>query len=207
MANTKKSPAEGGEHKKSVRKGPPPKIAKKPPPPASIPPDKAEEDRAFAFSFAERRKQARHEREANAVKEEEIKLSRRPTSRTKGTKSQQFPQEDLDQFKASLLALRDSITDRSGELKRVALEQTDDRGSEDDDGSDAFARLQSLGQVDLQNRTVARIDEALRRIEDGSYGVCEVCGKLIRKPRLLNLPFVHTCMECQNEMEKTGERK
>ena len=86
-------------------------------------------------------------------------------------------------------------------LKTIALEQTNDRGGEDEDGSDAFLRLQSLSQVDTQNRTVHKIDEALRRIEDGTYGICEICGQLIRKPRLMNMPFVHTCMECQSEME------
>lgn len=198
--------SESDEAKKTPRKGVPPKIMKRPAPTVSISTDQADQDREFAFSFAERMKKARREREENAVKESEIKLSRRPTTRAKGTKTQQFPEEDLVQFKKSLLALRDSISGRSGELKKVALEQTDDRGGEDDDGSDSFARLQSLGQVDQQNRVIARIDEALRRIQDGTYGVCEVCGKLIRKPRLLNLPFVHTCMECQNEME-SGKRK
>jgi DnaK suppressor protein len=52
------------------------------------------------------------------------------------------------------------------------------------------------------NRTIQQIEEALHRIEDGSYGVCTSCGQLIRKPRLLNQPFVLTCMECQNEMER-----
>ena len=36
----------------------------------------------------------------------------------------------------------------------------------------------------------------------GEDGVCTVCGQLIRKPRLLNQPFVLTCMECQSEMER-----
>ena len=45
-------------------------------------------------------------------------------------------------------------------------------------------------------------DEALARIQEGTYGICEICGQLIRKPRLLNLPFVHTCMECQSAMEE-----
>ena len=43
---------------------------------------------------------------------------------------------------------------------------------------------------------------SLHRIDDGTYGVCTVCGQLIRKPRLLNQPFVLTCMECQSEMER-----
>ena len=86
-------------------------------------------------------------------------------------------------------------------MRTNALEQTDDRGSEDEDGSDAFMRLQNLSQVDSQNKVIQKIDEALHRIAEGTYGICEVCGQLIRKPRLMNLPFVHTCMECQSEME------
>ena len=53
------------------------------------------------------------------------------------------------------------------------------------------------------NRTIQQIEEALHRIDDGSYGVCTVCGQLIHKPRLLNQPFVLTCMECQSEMERS----
>ena len=54
------------------------------------------------------------------------------------------------------------------------------------------------------NRNIQQIDEALHRIDDGTYGVCTVCGQLIRKPRLMNQPFVLTCMECQNEMERAN---
>jgi len=190
--------------KRVVRKGPPPKITKKPTPkPQPEGEEFANMNRAFAFSIAEQMKERRRERDQAVVQEvEEIRLSKRPTTRSKGQQTQRFPDQDLETFKKMLLQLRETIATRSGALKTVALEQTDDRGGEDDDGSDAFARLQSLGQVDQQNKTVAKIDEALRRIEDGSYGVCEVCGQLIRKPRLLNMPFAHTCMECQNAMEK-----
>jgi DnaK suppressor protein len=54
------------------------------------------------------------------------------------------------------------------------------------------------------NRTIQQIEEALHRIDDGTYGVCTVCGQLIRKPRLVNQPFVQTCMECQSEMERSN---
>ncbi len=191
--------------KRIVRKGPPPKITKKV---APKPPPEGEEfanrNRAFAFSIAQQMKERRRELDQAVTQQEteEIRLSKRPTTRAKGQQTQRFPDQDLESFKKMLLQLRDTIATRSGALKTVALEQTDDRGGEDDDGSDAFARLQSLGQVDQQNKTVAKIDEALRRIEDGTYGVCEVCGQLIRKPRLLNMPFAHTCMECQNAIEK-----
>ena len=156
----------------------------------------------MAFSFAERMKQ--RAREADKLAQEsapEVKLSRRPTTRTKGEQTLQFPAEDLEEFRKRLIMLRQEALGQSVNLKTSALEQTDDRGGEDEDGSDAFMRLQNLNQVDSQNKTIQMIDEALGRIAEGKYGICEVCGQLIRKPRLLNLPFVHTCMECQTAME------
>ncbi len=156
----------------------------------------------LAFSFAEQMKQ--RAREAAKVADAavaEVKLSRRPTTRAKGETTLQFPAADLEEFRRRLIILRQEVLGQSATLKTIALEQTDDHGSEDDDGSDAFMRLQDLKQVDSRNKMVQMIDEALNRIADGSYGICEVCGQLIRKPRLLNLPFVHTCMECQTAME------
>ena len=70
------------------------------------------------------------------------------------------------------------------------------------DGTNQTLRLQALGQMGNINRTIQQIEEALHRIEDGTYGVCTSCGQLIRKPRLMNQPFVLTCMECQSEMER-----
>ena len=175
-------------------------VAKAVPPPQTV--DSAAASRDFAFSFAEMMKKANRQAEAKAQSTAQgIKLSRRPTTRTKGSDSLKFPAADLAEFKKRLLQLREAATGHSATLKNVALEQSDERVSEDEDGSDAFLRLQSLSQVDSQNRLIHKIDEALLRIEDGSYGICEVCGQLIRKPRLLNMPFVHTCMECQSEME------
>ena len=156
----------------------------------------------MAFSFAERMKQ--RAREADKLAQEsapEVKLSRRPTTRTKGEQTLQFPAEDLEEFRKRLIMLRQEALGQSANLKTSALEQTDDRGGEDEDGSGAVMRLQNLNQVDSQNKTIQMIDEALGRIAEGKYGICEVCGQLIRKPRLLNLPFVHTCMECQTAME------
>ena len=172
---------------------------------------KAEEPTMFenmskdaAFSFAEMMK--KRQRAQDASRQEildatAVKLSRRPTSRTRGDTSMQFPASDLADFRKRLILLRQKAMGQSATLRTNALEQTDDRGSEDDDGSDVFIRLQNLSQVDSQNKVIQQIDEALARIQEGTYGICEVCGQLIRKPRLLNLPFVRTCMECQSAME------
>ena len=161
------------------------------------------QSRDFAFSFAEMmKKQHRDSEEQKKAEETTIKLSRRPTTRTKGKNTQQFPAADLAEFRKRLILLRQEALGQSATLRTNALEQTDDRSGEDEDGSDAFMRLQNLSQVDSQNKIIQKIDEALHRIAEGTYGICDVCGQLIRKPRLMNLPFVHTCMECQSAMEK-----
>ena len=160
------------------------------------------QDLAFAFAESMKQRQREADRQSGGDRDsEEVRLSRRPTSRTKGQSSMQFSKADLDEFRTRLIMLRQETLGQSETLRTVALEQTDDRGGEDADGSDAFMRLQNLSQVDSQNKVVQKIDEALHRIDDGTYGICEVCGQLIRKPRLVNMPFVHTCMECQTAME------
>ena len=161
------------------------------------------QSRDFAFSFAEMmKKQNRESEEQKKSDETVIRLSRRPTTRAKGKATQQFPAADLAEFRKRLILLRQEALGQSASLRTIALEQTDERASEDEDGSDVFMRLQNLSQVDSQNKIIQKIDEALHRIADGTYGICEMCGQLIRKPRLMNLPFVHTCMECQSAMEK-----
>jgi DnaK suppressor protein len=52
---------------------------------------------------------------------------------------------------------------------------------------------------------VGRIDAALRRLEDGTYGVCQECGCKIRATRLKALPSAESCLECQRAVERRGD--
>jgi RNA polymerase-binding protein DksA len=159
-------------------------------------------DFAFAFAASMMQEQsAAEEKKSQEVASNTVKLTKRPTSRSRGEETLKFSDSDLAQFRKSLMALRQSIVGKTATLKTNALEQTIDRAGEDEDGSDSFMRLQNLGQVGEQNKTLQKIEEALHRIDDGTYGICDMCGQLIRKARLQHLPFAHTCMECQSEME------
>jgi DnaK suppressor protein len=51
---------------------------------------------------------------------------------------------------------------------------------------------------------LAQIDDALEKIEEETYGICEECGCDIPKKRLNVLPFARCCIECQSEMERQG---
>ena len=118
-------------------------------------------------------------------------------------KKPRFNKADLDQFKAELLSMRDRITGQSGSMRNDALKRTDEINPEED-GTDAFMRLQTLEQVSSQHQIIANINEALRSIEKGTYGVCDACGELINKQRLMVLPFAHNCIKCQSEMERSS---
>lgn len=112
-----------------------------------------------------------------------------------------FGRADLDSFKERLLAMRERMTGQSGALRESALERNDEVNPEED-GTDAFMRQQTLHQVSTHNRNIADIDSALRAIDEGTYGVCEMCGVLIGKGRLEAQPFAPNCINCQSELEK-----
>ncbi len=156
---------------------------------------------AFAMSIAQEMKKSAR-REENDRIEAEIRLSRRPTTRAQGKSTVKFPAADLKEFRKRLIESRKVATSGVDAMKATGFNETDDREADGGDGTSQTLRLQALGQMGNINRTIQQIDEALHRIDDGTYGVCTVCGQLIRKPRLLNQPFVLTCMECQNEMER-----
>lgn len=158
---------------------------------------------SFGSSIAEMMKRrARAAEEADKAAMPAIKLSKRPTSRDKNSATDKFSDSDLKDFKKKLLAEREKIMNGAESMRATGFNESDDHEADGGDGTNQTLRLQALGQMGTMNRTIQQIEEALHRIEDGSYGVCTSCGQLIRKPRLMNQPFVLTCMECQSEMEK-----
>ena len=159
---------------------------------------------AFAMSIAEEMKR-NAAKSAPASEVDEIRLSRRPTTRTQGKATAQFGAADLKDFKRRLLEARSRATSGVDAMKATGFNESEDHEADGGDGTNQTLRLQALGQMGNINRTIQQIDEALHRIDDGSYGVCTICGQLIRKPRLLNQPFVLTCMECQSEMERAAK--
>jgi DnaK suppressor protein len=59
---------------------------------------------------------------------------------------------------------------------------------------------------DRERKLINKIDEALERIADGSYGVCEECGEDIGAERLRARPVTTLCIECKNEQEAKEKR-
>ena len=111
-----------------------------------------------------------------------------------------------------LLQLRDSMLDAMAGVAKDNL-RTRAEGSEAsafgmhqaDAGSDAYDRDFALSLLSQEQDALYEIEEALKRIEGGSYGVCEMSGKPIAHARLEALPFARYTVECQSQIEKQGK--
>jgi DnaK suppressor protein len=61
--------------------------------------------------------------------------------------------------------------------------------------------------AEVESRELASIENALERMKEGSYGQCEVCSGKIPMARLDALPYATMCIECQRELERSGEAR
>ena len=208
MAQSKKS-AKTVKPVKTAKKKVPPKIIKRPATTPARPQEIARapmtqaEACAFAMSIAQDMKRQAAESERKLQEEDgSIRLTRRPKTRAQGKESVKFSAADLKDFKRKLQNARELALKGVDAMKATGFNESEDHEADGGDGTAQSLRMQALGQMGSINRVIQQIDEALHRIQDGTYGVCTSCGQLIRKPRLLNQPFVLTCMECQREVER-----
>jgi len=115
----------------------------------------------------------------------------------------------LKMQKQRLMALRDTILDSMAGVAKDTLRSRPE-GSEAsafgmhsaDAGSDAYDKDFALSLLSQEQDALYEIEEALRRVDLGTYGVCEMSGKQIMKARLEALPFARYTVECQAEVER-----
>ena len=108
---------------------------------------------------------------------------------------------ETQKLREALLDLRERLSGQVNVLKHDSLTRNDSVFSLED-GTDAFDRQFGLSLANCENEALQEVEEALRRLDNKSYGVCEECAGAIEKPRLKALPFVRTCIQCQSEIEK-----
>ncbi len=70
-----------------------------------------------------------------------------------------------------------------------------------DDASDAFEQAKSLALRRHLESLLAEVNEALHRLSDGTYGVCQACGHAIDVARLEALPYASLCLRCKAHAE------
>ena len=106
---------------------------------------------------------------------------------------------DLEERKKWLLQeIRDRMGFAEGNDNPMA-------GDDADRASSATNLEYSLGIAARESREIQLIEDALQKIETGSYGVCEECGQAMAPGRLEALPFAAFCIDCQEKIEEEEE--
>jgi RNA polymerase-binding transcription factor DksA len=91
--------------------------------------------------------------------------------------------------------LKRSVKEDAGDLSAYGQHMADA-------GTDTFDRDFALSLVSSEQEALSEIDAAIKRIRDGTYGICEITGKPITKERLLAVPFTRYSAEAQKQIER-----
>jgi RNA polymerase-binding protein DksA len=148
------------------------------------------------------------------------RIIRRPVGKAVEKKAKKttkgiFSKKDLKKFKHLLVALRGKTVDEIENITKDTLKTSQREASGDlsgytlhmaDVATDHYDREFSLGIASAEQKIIYQIDEALKRIEDASYGLCLTCEKPISKKRLKAVPFARYCIVCQQKEELTQKK-
>jgi len=107
------------------------------------------------------------------------------------------------------LAFRKKLLDIKGQiLKKINQTYSESKEVESDVAQDLADKAESsytkeflLSLTDSEREQLLQIDEALRTLEKGDFGICQMCGRPISKKRLEALPWAACCIDCQQKVE------
>jgi len=122
--------------------------------------------------------------------------------------------DELEYFRKMLLERKAQANSDLEEFERVSRSDTAQESSEDrsayslhmaDRGTDAMEREKNLLFAQRGGDYIDYLDEALQRIDAGTFGVCRVCGGDIGQPRLEAVPTATQCIACKSKADSKAE--
>ena len=89
--------------------------------------------------------------------------------------------------------------DASGDLSAYTVHMADM-------SADTYERELSINMASSEQKVLYQIDDALKRFDEGAYGICQECGKPISLKRLRAVPYTSSCIGCQRDQEQKTTR-
>ena len=118
---------------------------------------------------------------------------------------------EIKKFRGLLLEKRNELLGNVSYMEKDALRE--DRSDLSnmpihmaDAGTDSYEQEFTLELMDSERKLITEIDQALERIDDGTYGICQGNGEPIPKPRLEAIPWARYCVACANIQEKRRQK-
>ncbi|MDQ6910619.1 MAG: TraR/DksA C4-type zinc finger protein [Actinomycetota bacterium] len=118
------------------------------------------------------------------------------------------PRERLNDERARLEGVRDSFADENltGETEQESVSELASYDQHQADmGTETFEREKDISILEQVEAELADVEYALRRLDDGTYGTCEACGKVIDRDRLEALPAARLCRDDQEQAEREAK--
>jgi DnaK suppressor protein len=115
--------------------------------------------------------------------------------------------EELEYFRKLLTERLDDLLKEASKTVSGMSDREQNTGDPTDQATAEGDRNFLLRMRDRDWKLAGKIREALDRIEDGTYGICEVCGNEISKRRLMARPVTTLCIECKTLQEDEERRR
>jgi len=125
-----------------------------------------------------------------------------------GKTKSKLTKKELNYFKKLVLKKREDLMKEIGYLRETAMSSTIKESSGDhssysfhmaDQGTDSMEREKAFLFVSREGHYLEHLNQALARIEEGTFGICFKCGKLISKERLKAVPITTQCVDCKKK--------
>lgn len=119
--------------------------------------------------------------------------------------------KELAEFKKIVLKRKEEILEGIQHISEDTLKKSQKEASGDISGytyhmadvaTDTYDREFSLGLASNERKLLYELDDALKKIEEGAFGICEECKSLITRNRLKAVPYARLCVKCQERKEK-----
>jgi DnaK suppressor protein len=120
------------------------------------------------------------------------------------TKKQMIDRERYLLLKAILEDRRREIQEKLRSLREGMPAETKDVRDAEEQSVDDFVQEVDLALMQMKSETLKKIEQALLRLESGTYGRCQECDAEIPAARLRALPFAALCRDCQEETESSA---
>jgi len=131
-------------------------------------------------------------------------------------KRKSLSKKELEEYREKLLLLRQKIVGDLKHLEEGTLNTNQKESSGDhsgysihmaDQATDNFDREFTLGLASNEQKILNSVDLALKRIDEGSFGICERTGTLIAKKRLDAMPYASLSKKAQEEEEEERRKR
>ena len=131
------------------------------------------------------------------------KSKKAPAKKTKKKVTKKPRKDWREDIRQMLLQMRKELLQEVTQTMRAESDHLKfDIGDFYDHASTDRDRELTLMLADREREKLTLVDDALKRIEIGTYGVCESCEEEIDKERLVAMPFTKLCLSCQEDLER-----